>query len=195
MGKLYDRERRLKQVCWYSNGRPTGVVWRFLEGGGCLVGEADAATGALTGDGVGFLFPDRQTALVGRFEDGVMVSAQTCFIQLVSVRNCICHLKFTQPRGPVYDFDPGDRDVICRRPLLPDPYESRHVYVRQSRIKGAAEGLFAKTDLSEGQVCCFYNGVRLRSDEIEDDKHDWELNAYKILDLLGKAEDGTEGEK
>lgn len=55
-------------------------------------------TGHLIGDNIAFLYPDLKTALVGTFVKGQMIMAQTCFIQLVAVRNELCHLKFTQPR-------------------------------------------------------------------------------------------------
>ncbi len=55
-------------------------------------------TGHFIGDNIAFLFPDLKTALVGTFVKGAMVMAQTCFIQLVAVRNEVCQLKFTQPR-------------------------------------------------------------------------------------------------
>ncbi len=32
----------------------------------------------------------------------------------------------------------------------------------------------------------FYNGVRMSGEEAEENKEDWEANAYKILDLQGK---------
>ena len=85
------------------------------------------------------------------------------------------------------------RDSICKEPLLPDPYESHYCQIKQSKIKGAKEGLFAKRDLPKDFIVCFYNGVRLRSDEIEKDKDDWEANAYKIIDLQGADENGVEG--
>lgn len=161
-------------------------------------------TGNLIGDNVAFLFPDKQTALLGTFVktqvrighilypvglDDVtlvgkqMVMAQTCFIQLVSVRNEICYLKFTQPRGPIYSFDGGTSEVICQDPLLPDPYESQYCYVKTSKIKGAQEGLFAKKNLPKDFIVCFYNGIRLRGDEVSKNKDDWEADAYKIMDL------------
>ena len=54
--------------------------------------------GNLIGDNIAFLFPDLKTALVGTFVKNQMIMAQTCFIQLVSIRNEICYLNLTQPR-------------------------------------------------------------------------------------------------
>ena len=191
-GKLFDKDHNLLQVGWYSNGKLTGLVWQFLVGGSCLTGEVDQF-GNMLGDNITYLYPDFQTALQGYFIKGKMTMAQTCFIQLVSIRNEICHIKFTQPRGPTYKFDEGTEEIICKEPLLPDPYESQYIYIRTSRMKGANEGLFTKKDIPKDFFLCFYNGVKLRSDELDDDKEDWEANAYKIVDLQGEDEDGNLG--
>ena len=57
--------------------------------------------------------------------------------QTVVVRNEICQVKFTSPRGPLYhrDCHSDGGGVICDEPLLPDPYEAQYCYVRTSRIK------------------------------------------------------------
>ena len=193
LGKLFDKDRNIQHIGWYSNGKLSGTVWKFLVGGGCIVGDVDVM-GNMIGTNIAYLFPDNQTALFGTFVREHMAMAQICFIQLVSIRNEICHLKFTQPRGPIYMSDGGTSTIICKEPLLPDPYESQHCYVRSSKIKGAQEGLFAKKAMAKDTIVCFYNGIRMRCKDIEDDKYDHEKNAYKIIDLLGvDPEDGDEG--
>ena len=49
---------------------------------------------------------------------------------------------------------------VCERPLLADPYESKWVYVDESKIPGAGAGLFAKANISCGQVVAYFNGVK-----------------------------------
>ena len=192
LGKLYDKEKNIKHIGWYSNGKLVGTVWQFLKGGGCIIGEVDV-TGNLIGDNIAFLYPDLKTVLLGTFIKHRMAIGQTCFVQMVTLRNEICHLRFTNARGPLFSFDPGTRDIICKEPLLPDPYESQYCYVRTSKIKGAREGLFARTDLPKDFIVAFYNGVKMRSDEIENTKDDWEANAYKIVDLIGPDDQGIQG--
>lgn len=192
LGKTFNKDKQLIQVCWYSNGVPVGIVWKFLQGGGILVGEADVR-GNLIGDDIAFLYPDHQTALVGTFVREKMCMAQIAFIQMVTVRHEMCQLKFTKPRGPLYNFDPGTLTRISTEPLLPDPYETQHVYVRASKLRGAQEGLFAKKDLPTDRIVAFYNGVHLKENELVDDKADHDANAYKILDLQGPDADGLQG--
>ena len=38
--------------------------------------------------------------------------------------------------------------------------QARYVYVSQSSVGGAGEGLIARTDIKQGQVVAFFNGVR-----------------------------------
>ena len=190
--KLFDKDGTLRRVGWFSSGRLKGLVWLFLVGGGCLVGEV-GVMGTMIGDDIAFLYPDRRTALLGTFAKGKMLVAQTAFVQMATVRDEICQLKFTQPRGPFYSYDQSNRELISKEPLLRDPYEAQYCYVKNSRLKGAKEGLFAKKDLPPGFVVCFYNGIRLRSDELDKDIENWESNAYKIIDMQGQDESGLEG--
>ena len=67
-----------------------------------------------------------------------LIPNRICF-QTVVVRNELCQVKFTSPRGPLYHRDCGgdnENGTICAEPLLPDPYETQYCYVRSSRIKG-----------------------------------------------------------
>ena len=67
-------------------------------------------------------------------------------------------------------------------PLVPDPYETSMVEVRQSSVPGAEEGLFARRDVMPDTILAFYNGVR--SKRKKDGPTTWqnEANAYKIFD-------------
>ena len=49
-----DAKRRLVWVGRYLGGRPSGVCWSFVSGGGMVVGKVDSE-GKLTGDEVVFL--------------------------------------------------------------------------------------------------------------------------------------------
>ena len=46
-----------------------------------------------------------------------------------------------------------------------DPYESRTVEVRESRVPGAGEGLFAIRDIGVGENVAYFAGVRLSATE------------------------------
>ena len=80
-------------------------------------------------------------------------------------------------------------------PLVPDPYETSMVEVRQSSVPGAEEGLFARRDVVPDTVLAFYNGVR--SQRKKDGPTTWqnEANAYKIFDLRYTANEGSTAAK
>ena len=57
---------------WYENGKPTGPCWRRLKGPTYLYGIVDE-NGDFTGDDISFIYQDLETALVGKFDKGIMV--------------------------------------------------------------------------------------------------------------------------
>lgn len=61
----------------------------------------------------------------------------------------------------VVDFPPKKLHLIFYR-LTRDPYEHTRVYVSQSRIPYAGEGLFAKQRVEAGSLLAIFNGVRIR---------------------------------
>ena len=46
--RYFDVKGRLTFVAMHKNGRPHGVCWKMVKGGGCIVGRADEE-GELTG--------------------------------------------------------------------------------------------------------------------------------------------------
>ena len=68
------------------------------------------------------------------------------------------------------------KECISKQPLLADPYEDLFVYVDQSLIPDAGQGLFAKVDIEAATVISFYNGTRFQVN----DKSANENSNYKI---------------
>ena len=63
----------------YRAGLASGVVWSKVRGGGWLVGHADGR-GELTGDNIAFMYPDFSTAILGRFDKGILVRGKAARI-------------------------------------------------------------------------------------------------------------------
>ena len=80
-------------------------------------------------------------------------------------------MTFSSPQGPIYSCGAGTSLLISKDPLLPDPYEQNHVFVKSSRMKGGGEGLFAKINLAEGEIVAFYNGVKQTSEDAVSSLH------------------------
>ena len=77
--------------------------------------------------------------------------------------NYLNYLKSTSfLQSQPYSFDMSCPSRISRQPLLQDPYEKYFCAVGPSflaRGRGG-EGAFAVTDILEGTIVAFYNGVR-----------------------------------
>lgn len=122
--------------------------------------------GQMTGDSIAYIYPDLKHCIVGSFNKSHLSIGQFCYISTIRfLKGHMPSLTFTQLQGPVYSYERGTQIHMCENPLVPDPYELNHVYVKQSKMKGGGEGLFAKIDLCEGQVVSFYNGVKATCEE------------------------------
>jgi hypothetical protein len=69
-------------------------------------------------------------------------------------------------------------ECLSLAPLLADPYETARVYVAPSTIAGAAEGLFAETDLPSEEIVAFYTGCLVAQNSV--DSRPWARNANTI---------------
>ena len=77
--------------------------------------------------------------------------------------------------GPVYKRELATFDMVTTDPLLKDPYESKIVEARPSKVPGANDGLFAKVRIEPNTVLAFYNGKRIKPKSKDDYDHpDWE---------------------
>lgn len=132
---------------------------------------------------VAYLYPDLKTALVGTFSDGIMDYAQVAYLKSVIEDKGIKIPIFTEPDGRLHKREIATTKFVTSNPLLRDPYESRTVECRASRVPGGGDGLFAKVKSEANTVLAFYNGKRIAPRSEEDVDHaDWNLSAYKIFD-------------
>uniref|UniRef100_A0A1A7YBU0 Histone-lysine N-methyltransferase SETD7 n=1 Tax=Iconisemion striatum TaxID=60296 RepID=A0A1A7YBU0_9TELE len=158
----------------YKDNLRCGACWIYHTDGGCVFGEVNQ-DGEMTGDSVAYIYPDGHTALYGTFVDGELITARLAM--LVSNQTGRPHFEIT-PNSPVYSYDKSTSTCITAHPLLPDPYESQRVFVAESLIKGAGQGLFARDNSEAGAVMAFYNGVRITHSEV--DSRDWAMNGNTI---------------
>ncbi|XP_034036893.1 histone-lysine N-methyltransferase SETD7 isoform X2 [Thalassophryne amazonica] len=170
----YDGEGRLVFKGQYRNNNRCGTCWVYYPDGGGVFGEVNE-DGEMTGDSVSYIYPDGCTALYGTFVDGELIEAQLA--NLVFDETGTAHFEMI-PNGVVYSHDKSTSACIATHTLLPDPYESQRVFVADSLIKGAGQGLFAQTDADADSVMAFYNGVRITHSEV--DSRDWALNGNTI---------------
>ncbi|MBN3298336.1 SETD7 methyltransferase, partial [Amia calva] len=170
----YDADGRLIFKGQYKDNNRWGVCWIYYPDGGSVVGEVNE-DGEMTGNKVAYVYTDGRTALYGKFIEGEIIEARLA--TLLSEENGRPHFEL-QPGSPVFTYDKSTSSCIAVNGLLPDPYETQRVYVADSRIKGAGEGLFAKIEAEPNTVMAFYNGVRITHQEV--DSRDWSLNGNTI---------------
>lgn len=158
----------------YKDNIRYGMCWVYYPDGACVVGEVNEE-GEMTGKAVAYVYPDGRTALYGSFVDGELIEARLA--TLTTQENSRPHFT-VDPDSPIYCYDKSTSSCIAGHKLLPDPYESQRVYVGQSLISGAGEGLFAQTEAEANTVMAFYNGVRITHTEV--DSRDWSMNGNTI---------------
>ena len=110
------------------------------------------------GENIAFIYPDFETALLGKFENGVMIAAKPTRIAAERCNNGIKELKFSEPKenAPTLKYErptnlrPGDQ------PLVADPFETRRIYIGKGVMQ---DGMFAKKDIRKGELICYYSGT------------------------------------
>lgn len=158
----------------FHRGTLLGVCWKSLPGGGFLVSKSWNFSDPHSL----YLYPDCRTGLLGSFNGERLEVAREAEVDnfVTLVHNSIPVPVVSLKRPTEFTWDPASTEVFSRTPHLPDPYEAIFVEVRQSRIKDAGQGLFAKTDIEQGTIISFYNGVKVRSGG------DWERpTPYKMF--------------
>lgn len=170
----YDCEGRLVFKGQYKDNSRYGECWIYYPDQGCVFGKVNE-DGEMTSKSMAYVYSDGRTALYGSFVEGELIEARLA--TLISKEKDRPHFNVV-PDSPVYSYDKSTSTCIATQTLLPDPYESQRVYVAESLITGAGEGLFAKVDAESNTVMAFYNGVRITHSEV--DSRDWALNGNTI---------------
>lgn len=170
----FDGEGRLMFKGQYRDNSRCGECWIYYPDGGCVFGKVNE-DGEMSGDSVAYVYPDGRTALYGAFVDGELIEARLA--GLTPNQTGRPHFEIAA-NSPVYSYDKSTSSCIATHTLLPDPYESQRVFVADSVIRGAGQGLFAKTQAEAGTVMAFYNGMRITHSQV--DGRDWALNGNTI---------------
>eukprot|EP00092_Neocalanus_flemingeri_P001183 GFUD01001260.1.p1 GENE.GFUD01001260.1~~GFUD01001260.1.p1 ORF type:complete len:494 (+),score=107.84 GFUD01001260.1:94-1575(+) len=184
--RYFDKQKQLTFIGMHRNGKPFGTCWKIMKGGGYVVGRVNE-DGQLSGNEISYIFPDLETALVGTFEDAVLKEAKsTKLSDVTSDYGCIKVPNFYKADGATLCRELSTTDFVTNSPLLKDPYEEKTVFVKQSHVEGAQEGLFSKHAVKANTVMAFYNGIRRKKPENGCPTWQNEANAYKIFDPNNK---------
>ena len=81
---------------------------------------------------------------------GYSGSSRTCSLRERTRRRLGRRQRRRRRRRPAHRRGGCDRStLITRSPLVRDPYEQRYVYVKESGLPMAGEGLYAKTNIKK----------------------------------------------
>ncbi|CAL9697308.1 unnamed protein product [Knipowitschia caucasica] len=158
----YHSDGRLAFRGQYKDNSRCGDCAIYYPDGGCVLGRVNA-DGEMTGNAVAYVYPDGQTALCGTFMEGELIEARLATVLNSDTQRPKFELA---PNSAVYTYDKSTSSCITAHALLPDPYERHRVYVADSLIPGAGQGLFSKTQAEANTVMSFYNGVRITHSEV-----------------------------
>ena len=76
-------------------------------------------------ESLAFVYPYLETALVGQFGAGVMISARPARLESVEMVGAIMTPVFSIQASPVVSFCKSNQYSLGDNPLVPDPYEAR----------------------------------------------------------------------
>ena len=145
----------------FKNGKPTGNFWLRLIGGGFIHGKFND-DGKATGDNLAFIYPDMETALLGKFDDFVMKSAHEAEILEAKCDQdgLLIISKFENKSGPVFYYEaPTPKSFGSGPHGVLDPYERKSVKIAASSIPESGEGVYAVKDFPAESCTCYYSGL------------------------------------
>ena len=67
-------------------------------------------------------------------------------------------LKFSEPYGPVFHYEEATNVSLGDHPYIRDPLDKNYVYVKESTIESAGEGLYAAKDIPKDTQIVLYGG-------------------------------------
>ena len=106
-----------------------------------------------------------RTALIGKFENGVMVEGRPTKILAERCNDGLKEILVSplETNSRVFRFQRNTR-VRIHQPKIMDPFEKNSVFV--SKTANSGEGLFARRNIETNEVVAYYSGVILKTEEI-----------------------------
>jgi hypothetical protein len=172
----------LESLSEYRAGRPASrPAWWFPVGGGAIFCRPDS-DGLPDGEGCSYIYQDWATVLVGEWVSGRMRVAVEGKLENLDNNEKMLKPEIQEIQERLdreYGYDLSSSTVISSDPLLEDPFEQKTVYVAESALENAGEGLFLRRDLASGDLAALYNGVRMSESEARIRKDD-RRSPYRI---------------
>ena len=180
--RVKDDQTGLVQL---RNRKETDWYWIELVGGGYFVGPGQVDIVQPRDNTIKmnkvFIYPDLEFALVGTIcpNKSVAVEAFEAIITDLSVPDFRLFLSLINPHNPIV-FDSPSNKQISRFPLRTDHCERANVYVSQSKLFAAGEGLFSVRQIDSDTTFAFFNGVRKRNNSVRESNVEFSDYAVKV---------------
>ena len=99
-----------------------------------------------------------KTALIGTFQDGVMITGRPSMVIAERCNDGIKEIRVEEPKSdaPIFSYQRNTR-VRIHDPIRMDPFEKRNVYV--GFTDRGDVGLFAKRNIKTKELVAYYSGT------------------------------------
>ena len=156
-----------------------GNFWAGMIGGrqnnGYLHGTISPTDGIISGDRISYVYPDMETALLGRFEDRIMKNAQETNIEAITVdENGIWKAAIylqTKPKSPHFYYEPPSNITFGSGPKgVIDPYERKLLEseaTKDTMCSAKKKGVFAGRDIVPDKLVSSFVGLVFGRDNDE----------------------------
>ena len=159
-------QRATGYIGYYKNSIASGNFWIGILGGepcGHIHGKITSKDGMVTGKNISYIYPDMETALVGKFENRLMKDAQEAKVLGVKCdENGILYVNqysTLDPSSPHYYYEPASNISFgAGPPGVLDPYERKWLEVKPASNPEMGQGVFTKRDLKKGMLFTAYVG-------------------------------------
>ena len=169
MGELLT-QKGMGYLGYYKNGRAHGKFWAGMFGGnpnGHLHGTIRQTDATISGNNISYIYPDMETAFLGKFEDLIMKDAQESAVLGVECdENGLLYVNQyskPEPSSPHFYYEPATNvSYGAGPPGVPDPYERKWLELRTATNPKMGQGVFMKKDAKKGVFISIYHGLVYR---------------------------------
>lgn len=90
----------IAMICYLAKMAGDGMYYQIMT-------YSFLAVGDFTGDDLAYIYPDGETAIVGKFENGILKAGREANVVAVYCSGGILQVKFSHARGPVLHYEKG----------------------------------------------------------------------------------------
>lgn len=164
--RKFDLSKELQELGFYTRGQRISNFLLTFPGGCYFIGSCYSNVVCI--EKSIFIYPDLRSVIIGSFELSQNIKTSQLkvveghFGKIIAFdwQNGLPSASIKVTHATLIRYEMSTDKQICHHLMLSDPYEFNAVYVKNSEIPSAGEGLFARKVIEANKVVSFYNGVR-----------------------------------